>query len=399
MRSRDRPPIIAFAPNAWHEPWRNRQQLLSRLARRGWPVVYSTGAFTVWERGSGDWRAAPVWSGFGFSDGVAIDRPGKLWLRWPTWPAWDRFIVRRHARRLLRQAGAAADGAIVYAFHPAFLPYAEALDPRFVVYHAYDVFALDPGWTADDAALESALAERADLVIATTKGVMRHLPGAGRARREILLNAADSRAFAAGRTAPCPPDLAAIPHPRLSYIGVLSRKIDFGAVAETARRRPDWHWVMVGRVIDRGPAAVQDDPVVGAAYRECRQLANVHFLGEKPHADLPAYAAHCDVNTMCYRTDPGWWSVAYPLKLHELLAAGPPVVGAAIGDIPEFDGVIELAASAGEWPAAIERALRPEAPGRAARRLEIALANTWDHRVDELEGWLTELVEGRRAAA
>ena len=38
----------------------NRQQLLSRLAQRGWPVTYSTGALSVWERGSAQWKAAPI---------------------------------------------------------------------------------------------------------------------------------------------------------------------------------------------------------------------------------------------------------------------------------------------------------------------------------------------------
>ena len=41
-----RPTILAFAPNEWSGPWMNRQQLLSRLAARGWPTYYSTGALS-----------------------------------------------------------------------------------------------------------------------------------------------------------------------------------------------------------------------------------------------------------------------------------------------------------------------------------------------------------------
>ena len=42
--------IIAFDINPWQGPWMNRQQLLSRLAQRGWNIVYSKGQCTLWDR-------------------------------------------------------------------------------------------------------------------------------------------------------------------------------------------------------------------------------------------------------------------------------------------------------------------------------------------------------------
>jgi hypothetical protein len=44
-------PIVAFAPHPWKESeWMNRQQLLSRMGKRGWPVIYSQGAMDIWQR-------------------------------------------------------------------------------------------------------------------------------------------------------------------------------------------------------------------------------------------------------------------------------------------------------------------------------------------------------------
>ena len=71
------PPILAFAPNSWHSSWKNRQQLLSRLAARGWPVIYSTGALSVWDRDKPQWAEAGWRGGFVEADGVLVDRPGR----------------------------------------------------------------------------------------------------------------------------------------------------------------------------------------------------------------------------------------------------------------------------------------------------------------------------------
>ena len=50
--------IVALSPNAWDGQWVNRQQLLSRIGISHM-VLYSSGAFATWERGSDDWRASP----------------------------------------------------------------------------------------------------------------------------------------------------------------------------------------------------------------------------------------------------------------------------------------------------------------------------------------------------
>src|SRR3546814_3716920 len=59
-----------------------RQHLYTRLARRGWPVVYSTGPQSLWERHSEKWRRGgllPTFDRVEAGDGavVMVDRPGK----------------------------------------------------------------------------------------------------------------------------------------------------------------------------------------------------------------------------------------------------------------------------------------------------------------------------------
>jgi glycosyltransferase involved in cell wall biosynthesis len=389
-----KPAVLAFAPGRWDGLWMNRQQLLSRLARRGWPVTYSTGALTVWDRGSDLWQTAPWINSYEAQDGVSVETPGKMLLRWPRFATADRLVVRLHAASLARRERRVASDTIAHVFHPLFQPYAKALGCRWTIYHAYDVYAQQPGWTDSMARMEEELIASADIVIASGAAILNALPGVDRERSVVLPNGADSAEFALGPTLPCPEDLSRIPQPRIGYIGNVNRKIDFPMIAALAQERPDWHWVMVGPVRESGLAAPAEDPQIASAYHLCRQLPNVHFLGHKDRTELPAYAGHMTVNTICYRGDEGWWTSAMPLKLHEYLATGTPVVSLDLTDLHEHADVVRLVDSVDGWRRAIEAALNDRSSAAQARRRDLALANSWDERVDRLEHLLEGMVRG-----
>ena len=223
----NRPPIIALARIPWVGTWMNRQQLLSRLASRGWPVVYSNGALSIWDRYSGDWARAPWLGRFERRDGIVLDRPGRWFPRWQRWPAWDRMVLRRHARRLRRAAKLPTGGdGIAFLFEPGDWPYVEHLNCRHVVYHVYDIHALVGDWPTVSGDMEGRLVARADLLTAASKAMARALPGDGAGKARILHNGADADFFIAAANSVCPTDLAAVPHPRIGYSGAINRKVD-----------------------------------------------------------------------------------------------------------------------------------------------------------------------------
>jgi glycosyltransferase involved in cell wall biosynthesis len=114
-------------------------------------------------------------------------------------------------------------------------------------------------------------------------------------------------------------------------------------------------------------------------------MPNVHLLGPKPVSALPAYVQHLDVCLLCYGMD-DYTKYIYPMKLHEYLATGRPVVGMPIRSLQRFDDVIALARTPAEWSAAIAAALEPEArsPGRIAARRAVAQEHDWEHIVREI---------------
>lgn len=386
------PSVIVFGMNEWGDIWHTRQYISSRLGKHGWSVVYTTGAGHLYQRRDAAWLAKDWRGSYEERDHVILYWSGKFDARQSKVKAWDRLALRRHARKLMEIAGwATASLRIAYVFHPSFWPYVEHLSDCTVVYHADDAFSLMPGWNRECQEMEAKLMARADLLLATSPGIARLLPNGGALLARQLPNGADVHTYMDAAQYPCPSDLAAIPHPRIGYTGSVNIKVDLLLVAKIARRRPDWQWVIIGPVMKGRFEGFPGDAEFQVGLAVCKRLPNVHFLGAKPYHILPMYVTHMDVNTMCYQNVPGgWWTAIYPLKLHEYLAAGKPIIGTNLEVLREFSSTVAIADTAEDWLAALERAINVGGVGTKATRQDVALQNTWDSRVDELVGWLSK---------
>ena len=177
---------------------------------------------------------------------------------------------------------------------------------------------------------------------------------------------------------PLPAELAARPSPRIGFYGNLDVWIDYDRVAELARQRPSWTFVLVGPVrADLAPL---------------RGLANILIPGRREHAELPAWCKGFDAAMIPYdRNDPRMTSVN-PVKLKELLAAGVPVVAADIPELHGYGDAVRLCATSDEWLAALEIqiARRDRAAISAAMRAE-----DWSAKVDEMREFVEERGEER----
>ena len=214
----------------------------------------------------------------------------------------------------------------------------------------------------------------ADQVFVLDSPGLREKKGRLNSHTAFVPNGVDFEAYATQR--PEPEDLRSIPHPRMGYVGRIKRQLNYPLLAALAARRPDWSLVFVGPRVNSRDATVWVDRL--------SRMPNVYFLGEKSVSELPAYTHHLDVCTMCYLLDDyGGAKFGYPLKLHEYLAAGRPVVATPIRTLQEFAGVIRLATTEDEWSRALEQSLSAEAqsPARARERQEVARGYDWNRLV------------------
>lgn len=182
--------------------------------------------------------------------------------------------------------------------------------------------------------------------------------------------AAAGEAVRAGRLG-IPADLAAIPGPRVGFIGGLdAHTFDPPLFVEVARRLPGHQFVLVG----------------GSSLPEgwC-DLANVHMLGRKPYDEVAAYQAGMDVLIMPWN-DSEWIKACNPIKLKEYLAVGRPIVTTDFVALERWRDLVSVAAGPDQFAAAIAAATgRPVDFEERLRRLA---GESWDAKADLLAGRL-----------
>ena len=116
-----------------------------------------------------------------------------------------------------------------------------------------------------------------------------------------------------------PKDQASIPHPRIGYFGVIDERIDLTLIEGVAKRKPEWHMIMVGPVAKISPDSLP-------------KLPNIHYLGMKHYSELPSYISGWDIAMMPFAHNESTRYIS-PTKTPEYLAAGKPVISTPIIDV------------------------------------------------------------------
>jgi len=239
--------------------------------------------------------------------------------------------------------------------------------PRLVYDHIDDLSVFDA--RIEDLRLAHArLLREAELVFTTARRLQAETE-AVRPDARLVPNGVDERHFASARQSGARPVAwtATVPlgRPVIGYYGALARWFDYALVAEVARSRPDYSFVLIG-------------PDHDGSLRTSRLLSvpNVHWLGVVPHAELPEHLRAFDVATIPFVVDDVTHAVS-PLKLFEYMAAGKPIVVTALAECQLYAGPL-VARDAREFALCLDHALRlRDDDAYAARLSEVVRANTW----------------------
>jgi glycosyltransferase involved in cell wall biosynthesis len=375
--------ILCFAPNPWDGLWRNRQQLMSRLACRN-TVLYVEPQMLHWRK-----IAASVPQG-------QISLPELV--RLPLRHIADKLYVYSHpyfaptteipgVSRLSKQVRSWSlrtvmrrlniSRPILWLYRPEQGGLIGQFDEALVCYHVVDSYSgythLSETRRAELRAQEKAMLAQADVVIATSDELYQSRR-ADNQHTYLVRNAVDYAAFSRAVAQPAPPDVAALPHPIIGYVGALNGKLDYSLLEAVAEARPAWSLVLVGP---------PDEHADLQAFK-ARGLANVHFLGRKPVNEVANYIHACDVCLLPYQINE-WTRHIDALKLYEYLACGKPVVSTDIPTAHTYPDTTRIAADADSFVQAVEEALiESRELAIVARQQAVARQNTWDHRVAQI---------------
>jgi glycosyltransferase involved in cell wall biosynthesis len=280
----------------------------------------------------------------------------------------------------------------VWSFTPDVSYVLDYLGAERVLYYCVDDFASFSGYDAAQVRADEAdLARRADLVV-TTSQALQDAKAPLNPNTILVPHGVDYEHFsrAVREDLPVPEDMQCIPHPILGFFGLIRDWVDLDLLAEVARRRPQWHIVLIGDA---------DSNVDLAAYRD---IPNMHFLGRRPYADLPAYCRCFDVGLIPFKVNELTRSVN-PIKLREYLAAGLPVVSTPLPEVVAQGERIRIADSPEAAVSVVETCLA-ERSGPEARcaRSEAMAEEAWDRKLTRISDFLASASRpegGRRRKA
>lgn len=350
-------PILVFSHLRWDFVFQRPQHLLSRFAKRRRIIFFE--------------EPSPQTSSEPYLD-MSAPEPGMLVCRPHTPSAMPGFHDEQlpYLQRLVRDL-IAREGLIDYAvwfYTPMALPLAQSLQPRAVIYDCMDELSAFANAPRQMLQREAALLKAADIVF--TGG-----PSLYRAKKDrhpnvhCFSSSVDAKHFGKARDQlDDPPDQAAIADPRLGFFGVIDERVDLGLLAHLADARPEYNIVMLG-------------PVVKIDQANLPQRPNLHYLGQRQYADLPAYLAGWDVCLLPFALNDSTRFIS-PTKTLEYMAAGKPIVSTPITDVVgPYADVVYIAHDYQKFVESCDKALNldaAEADRRQQKAAAILARTSWD---------------------
>jgi UDP-galactopyranose mutase len=372
--------LICFSHLRWDFVFQRPQHLMSRFARE-MTVIYWEEPIEIGPKETAYLRVRE-----------AAEWP-KVRIAVPHLPQGMPDDAREAAlKRLLDAHVASIHGTLIaWYYTPMMLPFSRHLDADLTVYDAMDElskFRFAPPMLLE---LEQELIDRADIVF--TGGSSLYEAKKGRHDNvHCFPSSVDRTHFAKARSRQFDPaDQEDLPRPRLGFYGVIDERFDTELLAKAAEMRPDWSFVMVG-------------PVVKIAEEDLPRRANIHYLGGKTYAELPAYLSGWDVALMPFAMNESTQFIS-PTKTPEYLAGGKPVVSTPIKDVVRTYGHLQgvfIADDAETFVAACDQALElsrhPESGWLAEADLMLS-ASSWDTTQARMAGLIGDLLGTRATSA
>jgi len=374
--------IVCFSGIDWDYNRQRPHWVMSALADRGASVLYIDNLGVRLPRMSDARRVArrlKRWLGTSIRPAAEVrprirrDAPVVLPIDRPAFARsfMARTLVRRIRRRLPRQRP-----LVVWTYSP--LPIiadaSRSLRADVLVYDWADDAAEHVLFSSASrrrriAGWEDDMARRADVVFVSSRELL--------SRR----GSPNPRTFLIPHGGPAPPpkparqvpEAAGLPHPRIGFVGTVSDWLDLDLLEGLASARPQWSFLFVG------PRRTRTDRL--------EALPNVTFTGPRRHEAVAGVLSALDVALIPYRVVPAT-TAASPIKLHEYLAHGLPVVSSDLPEVRPFVPPVQIAEGSQGFLEAIERALAEGRPAEGRRGI------AWAERVEEMVSRIAEVLPG-----
>ncbi|MFC1722209.1 glycosyltransferase [Patescibacteria group bacterium] len=362
--------VICLSNQLWDFPnWTNKRHVMYRLSKKGHNVVFvdppiNTGRVLFRQFQRGLWNVKRLFLQY------VIDKSGVLVFTPLNTVPFPKITVPFHIRKIKKLAKkqfVPARKTVLWIYHVQIAgleQYLKELDYDILVYDCvdnYDAFPQESSFYATNVykkALlkqEKMLAERSDIVFASAPGLVEKMK---QFNKNVFYapNVGDFKRFKNVKSYKykIPQELSSIPRPRIGMIGALDDyKFNAALLKKCALENPKQSYVLIGPIGLKDRAATLKD--IGLA-----GIDNIYYLGPRPYEEKKYYMAGFDVDIIPYQLNDYTVGGCFPVKFHDSLAAGLPVVVTDLPAYAPFGDVCYISKSYEEFCQNIKKALKED---------------------------------------
>jgi glycosyltransferase involved in cell wall biosynthesis len=174
------------------------------------------------------------------------------------------------------------------------------------------------------------------------------------------------------------PKINKLKRPHFVYIGAVNRKLRVDLIEKLAR------YFRKGSVIVVGP---HTDGI------KIPNMKNIHLFPKQIYRNLAGFLRGADAGIVPYNSD-DYSGTMHPAKLNEYICFGLPIVATATPELRRLsenwgNGFFYLGDSAEEYVQAADKAITENNRKLKQKRLNMAVENAWDRRINQLSEILT----------
>jgi len=305
-------------------------------------------------------------------ENLFVYRPGYMYaprnLSWPMATAYNNIMYRNEIRTLWKKLD--IKNPLVWSMFAQVQSVLE-LDAEYYIYDCIDEWAAffqNERETAYVSRMDEALCRRADIVFVSSQPLMRN-KSVYNSNIHLLYNGADVPHFrkSMAEETVVPDDIASVPGPIIGFIGMMDKvRLDTALIERIANDTP-YHVVIVGGFMKGAEDIIPDSP-------------KIHVLGMKSVDELPNYLKAIDVCLMPYRINEATNNI-YPLKLHEYMSSGKPIISTPIAAVGEFSDLLYVANNHDEFLDCVHSAVDEDDELLRQKRIACAERHSWDNNV------------------
>jgi GT2 family glycosyltransferase/glycosyltransferase involved in cell wall biosynthesis len=369
--------IICFSIIDWSFRFQRPQQMMAQFARQGHRVFYLNVSDFRSPHSLPKFSARAIkYEPVRHESEAAGEQTGsnlyevKIAARYPL-DLFGRVIDKADAETVLasldelRQAYNINE-AVGYVMIPSWGHIARAAQQRWgwrIIYDCMDEWENFPRVQNESLALEKKLVQSCDLLVVTAQRLYDKWQPYQRPT-VLARNAADYQFYETH----CRPNelLSGISQPVIGYYGAIADWFDVELLAEVARLRPQYTFVLLGGIFDVDVSPLQ-------------ALPNVKLLGQQPYETMPQYLYHFAACIIPFKINP-ITEATDPVKFYEYLSGGKPVVSVKLPELEPYHEYVYLAENAAGFAAQLDRAMAEDNPEKSKGRKAIARQHSWAER-------------------